>query len=314
MNTLKRRDFLKTGLMAGGAVILSNQLSGSGIFSPGPVTYKSPSEGEVPDIITISGDNPEENISRLLEPLGGIRSFVSSGQTVGLLVNSPWKNPGYYTRPDVVIAIANLCLAAGAKEIICFKPAQSAYWERGKLYEKYKPVVDRFIYGTGMIEADIPKGVSLKKAEIFKEFNEVDVFISVPVAKHHAGCIFSGNLKGMMGVSSSNTNRHMHSPDGLYTYDEEEYLAQCIADLNLIRKPDLCIIDAIECGLNNGPAGPGETSKPGKIIAGKDPLALDVFAANLIGFYPDDILTFRRAAEHGLGEIDPEKLKLLQLY
>jgi uncharacterized protein (DUF362 family) len=115
-----------------------------------------------------------------------------------------------------------------------------------------------------------------------------------------------------MGVSSSNTNRHMHSPDGEYTYDEEEFLAQCIADLNLLRKPDLCIIDAIECAINNGPAGPGTTVKPNKIIAGKDPLATDVYAAQLIGFSPDDILTFRFASEHDLGEIDPGKLKLLE--
>ena len=313
MKTLKRRDFIKTGLIAGGAVVLANQLKGSGIFNKQQLSFKSPSPGEIPDIVTITGEDPEESIPRLLEPLGGIGSFVKSGQSVGLLVNSPWKIPGYYTQPDVVLIVANLCLQAGAKEIVCFKPAQQNYWERGKLYDKYKSVVEGIKYGTERVNAEIPKGVSLKKAEIFKEFNEVDVFISIPVAKHHAGCIFSGNLKGMMGVSSSFTNRNMHSPDGQYTYDEEEYLAQCIADLNLLRKPDLCIVDAMECALNNGPAGPGETVKPGKIIAGKDPLAVDVYSANLISFHPDDILTFRRAYEHGLGEIDPQKLKLLEL-
>jgi uncharacterized protein (DUF362 family) len=105
----------------------------------------------------------------------------------------------------------------------------------------------------------------------------------------------------------------MHSPEGEYTYDKHEYLAQCIADLNLIRKPDLCVVDAIECGLNNGPAGPGKTAKPGKILAGRDPLAVDVYAAGLLGFAPDDIITFKRAYEHGLGETDPAKVKLLEL-
>ena len=313
MKSIKRRDFIKAGLMAGGAVVLSRQLAASEILSKSQPVYKMPSIGEIPDIVTISGENPEESISRLLEPFGGIGNFVRSGQSVGLLVNSPWKNPGYYTKPDVVIALANLCLQAGAKEIICFKPAQKAYWERGKLYAKYNKVVDGFRYGTDQIEVEIPKGVSLKKAEIYKEFNKADVFISVPVAKHHAGVIFSGNLKGMMGVTSSYTNRNMHSPEGDYTYDQHEYLAQCIADLNLLRKPDLCIVDAIECGLNNGPAGPGEIFRPGKIIAGTAPLALDVYAASLIGFFPDDILTFPRAFKHSLGEIDPAKLKLMAL-
>lgn len=313
MKILKRRDFIRTGVMAGGAVILSNQLPGASLFHKPVNSYLPPVDGEFPDIVTVSGDDPEASIPRLLDALGGIGRFVGSGKSVGLLVNSPWKYPGYFTQPDQVIALANLCLAAGAREIICFKPAQASYWERGNLYGKYKSVIDNFKYGADRIEADIPKGTSLKVAEIFKELNEVDVFISIPVAKHHAGTIFSGNLKGMMGVSSSSTNRHMHSPDGTYSYDNHEYLAQCIADLNLIRKPDLCIVDAVECALNNGPAGPGETYKPGKILAGTDPLALDVYAASLIGFYPDDILTFNRAYEHGLGEIDPGKLKLLEL-
>jgi len=37
---------------------------------------------------------------------------------------------------------------------------------------------------------------------------------------------------------------------------------------------------------------------------------MDVYAASLIGFNPEDILTFKRAYEHNLGEIEPGKLKL----
>jgi uncharacterized protein (DUF362 family) len=313
MSKIKRRDFLKTGLMAGGAVILAKHLAGSGYSLNPLMRYRSPASDEIPDIVTISGADPEKSMPGLLEPLGGIGQFVQSGQTVGLLVNSPWKHPGYYTKPDLVLSVANLCLQAGAKEIVCFSPASEEYWERGQLYDKYKSVIQRFRHGSERIEVEIPNGVSLKKADIYKEFKEVDVFISIPVAKHHAGVIFSGNLKGMMGVSSSSTNRNMHSPEGDYTYDKHQYLAQCIADLNLVRKPDLCIVDATECALNNGPAGPGETVKPGKILAGKDPVAMDVYAASLIGFSPDDILTFKRANEHGLGETDPEKVKVLEL-
>jgi uncharacterized protein (DUF362 family) len=313
MSQIKRRDFLRTGLMAGGAVLISRQLAGSGLSMMQPEAYPLPAADEMPDIISVSGADPEKGISRLLEPFGGISQFVRSGQTVGLLVNSPWKNPGYYTNPDVVLSMAGLCLQAGAKEIICFSQASQAYWERGLLSDKYKSAIQGFRYGSTYVLVDIPGGVALKKAKILRELKEVDVFISVPVAKHHAGVIFSGNLKGMMGASSDDTNRNMHSPEGDYTYDKHEYLAQCIADLNLVRKPDLCIVDATECALNNGPAGPGETVKPGKILACKDRVAMDVYAASLIGFYPDDILTLKYASQHGLGEINPEKVTLLEL-
>jgi uncharacterized protein (DUF362 family) len=133
---------------------------------------------------------------------------------------------------------------------------------------------------------------------------DTDVFINIPVAKHHNGTIFSGVLKGLMGVSSRDTNRYMHSPDGEYTYAKEEYLAGCIADLNLIRLPDLCIMDAGTCALNNGPRGPGDTTSPEQILAGTDPLAMDVYSASLIGMDPVDILTFEKAKQHNLGNND----------
>jgi uncharacterized protein (DUF362 family) len=313
MSKIRRRDFLKTGLMAGGAAILSKHLSGSGFLMNRPIGFRPPADGEMPDIVTISGTKPEESLSGLLEPLGGIGKFVHSGQTVGLLVNSPWKRPGYYTQPDIVLSLANLCLLAGAKEIICFQQVPQGYWERGSLSEKFNSVIKGIRYGSNYIEVPIPNGVYLKNAKVYREFKEADVFISVPVAKHHAGVVFSGNLKGHMGASSDDTNRSMHSPQSEYTYDEEEYLAQCIADLNLVRRPDLCVVDATECALSNGPAGPGETIKPGKILAGKDSLALDVYAATLLGFTPDDIMTFSRAYAHKLGEIDPAKIKLTEL-
>jgi uncharacterized protein (DUF362 family) len=94
----------------------------------------------------------------------------------------------------------------------------------------------------------------------------------------------------------------MHSPDGEYTYAKQEYLSQCIADLNLIRQPDLCVVDAIECALNNGPRGPGETVKPNKILAGTDLVAVDAYSADLIGFDLADVPSIGMAARHGLGK------------
>jgi len=313
MKYLKRRDFLKNSLLAGSAVMLGNSLKASEVFYNPSRSYAAPEPGEMPDIVSVSVSNIEKDLVKLLEPLGGIKSFVKPGQSVGLLANSPWKNRGYHTNPDLVIAVANLCLSARAKEIICLKPADQNYWQLGDLFEANKSVTEALKFGTERIEVSIPKGVSMKKGLIFKDFMEVDVFINIPVAKHHVGCLYSGNLKGLMGVTSSETNRYMHSPDGRYTYDEDIYLSQCIADLNLVRKPDLCIIDALECGINNGPAGPGETVAPNKLIAGTDPLATDVYAAKLLGFYADDIMTFHKAAEHGIGEIDPGKVKLMEL-
>ena len=88
---------------------------------------------------------------------------------------------------------------------------------------------------------------------------------------------------------------------------------QEIADLNLIRKPDLSVVDADVCGISNGPRGPGETTSPKLLLAGTDPLAIDVFASNLIGIEPSSIYTFTAASELGFGNIDLDTLKVLSL-
>ena len=304
MSKITRRKFVKNSIALGGATIVGSHFPG---------LLKGSTVPDPPDIISISSDSPMEKIPRLLEPLGGIGNFVKSGQSVGVLVNSPWTNPGTYTHPDVVLAFLKHCKEAGAGNLVCFKPVREGYWEESLYHKELEDLIDEFSYGEERIEMEIPGGVELKKAEIFKIFMEIDVYVSIPVAKHHSGTNFSGNLKGLMGVSSRNTNRHMHSPDGEYTYDKQSYLSQCIADLNLIRQPDLCIVDAIECVLDSGPRGPGQTTKPQKILAGTDPVALDAYSANLIGFDVHSISSIARASHHGMGNAELTSLKVLQL-
>jgi len=294
MRRFSRRSFIRSGLAWGGAAFVGYQFFPRFLkASPPPLD---------PDILVSPGDDPAFAVRRLLEALGGADKFVQRGKTVGILVNSPWINPGYFTNPDVALGVVKQCMEAGAKEIVCFKPVPDGYWEKSSYYEEMKDIIAGFRYGSSRITVPVPKGLSLKEAEIFTDFNDVDVFISIPVAKHHNGINFSGVLKGMMGVSSSDTNRHMHSPDGEYTYAKQEYLSQCVADLNLLRKPDLCVVDALECALNNCPRGPGETLKPNKILAGIDPVAMDAYAASLLDFDLNDIPSIRMAADHGLGK------------
>ncbi|MBW6460985.1 MAG: twin-arginine translocation signal domain-containing protein, partial [Bacteroidales bacterium] len=150
MKKIRRRDFLRTGLIAGGAVVIGPQMM--------RVFGQDLPAGSKPDIVTISGDDPLHKIVQLLETLGGIGQFVRKGQTVGILVNSPWKHPGYYTHPDVALGVAELCLEAGAKEIVCFKPVPEGYWERSANYDKYTGMIGKFRYGSERVEVDIPNG------------------------------------------------------------------------------------------------------------------------------------------------------------
>lgn len=254
-----------------------------------------------------------QGVIKLFDSLGGIEKFIKSGSSVGFLINSPWKVRGYYTDPDVAIAVIKLCKEAGAGKLVCYKPVRDGYWESSQYYEEAEPIIREIVYGEERTKVPIPEGKELKEAEIFKAFPESEVFLNIPVAKHHNGTLYSGTLKGLMGVSSGKTNRYMHSPDGEHTYSKQDYLAQCIADLNLIRMPDLSIVDAIECALENGPRGPGKTTKPNRILASTDVLAVDIYAAKLMGLNIKDIPTFQYASEHNLGKDNLDNITVAEV-
>ncbi len=304
MNSMNRRKFIRDSITIGGVSISLSLI---------PKFLRANVSNDKSDIYSISSENPKEAIPTLIESLGGIESFVKPGDSVGFLVNSPWVHKGFYTNPDIVLVLMKMCKNAGAGKIICYKPAREGYWEESQYYTEMKPMIDEIIYGDERVEIDINGGKEMKSAEVFKIFMESDVFINVPVAKHHNGTIYSGILKNLMGVSSRDTNRNMHSPDGEYTYSKTVYLSTCIADLNLIRKPDLSVIDAGICAINNGPRGPGDTISPGLIIGGTDPLAMDIYASSILGMGPQDIYTFTAAKELGLGKSDIAEIKVTEL-
>jgi len=92
---------------------------------------------------------------------------------------------------------------------------------------------------------------------MIKDLFECDVLINIPIFKHHGGTILTGCLKNVMGACSGTTNRFFHSGSTQSGAKEDlGFLAQAIADANLVRKPDLCVVDATEFLINNGPAGP----------------------------------------------------------
>ena len=149
---------------------------------------------------------------------------------------------------------------------------------------------------------EVPKGKVLKEARIMEIFFEHDVFIDMPICKDHAGNRFTGTMKNLMGLNSPKCNRTFHT--GEFKNDDIAYLDQCIADLNLAVTPDLCIVDATEFIITNGPFGPGKLHAPGKVLAGTDRVALDAYASTLWGLRPEEIIMIERAHRHGLGEID----------
>ncbi len=266
------------------------------------------------DITVVTGEDYFNNTINAVTLLGGMEKFIAKGVKVGLLVNSSFKNPGTYVMPEVALAAIKMCYDAGAKEITLLNKTPEEYWGRSGLSKKYsseikklKPAADSFI------KVKIPQGKALKEAEIVKALTECDVFINIPKTKDHSGTKFTGTMKNMMGATSRTTNGFFHfgaNSEAKDPYNDVPFLSQCIADLNLIRRPHLCIADATEFITTNGPFGPGKITKPRHVIAGVDGIAVDSYCATLLELSGKDVIMIRKGHEQGLGEIDLKKLNI----
>ena len=303
---ITRRAFIKKSAGISVTAIVSNSLVPRIAFS-----------NEAIDMAVVKGNNYFENAKKAVELLGGMGKFVPQKSKVAILANPQSNNPGRYTNPEIIHAAIQMCKESGAKRISCLGWIPMRNWENCGI----KKVIDE--EGADLVITDlrdetlfkpvpIPKGVALKEARIMKTFYDYEVLIDMNITKEHSGNNFSGAMKNLMGLNSPGSCRTFHRKK-LMVMEDIEYLDQCIADLNTIIHPDLCIIDATQFIINNGPTGPGKLCKPQKVIAGKDRVAVDTYCATLFGYNPQNITVLNKAFAHGLGKMDLGSIKIKEL-
>jgi uncharacterized protein (DUF362 family) len=305
MKNIDRRNFLKSSLIAGvGLAILPSLAKGASKLS----------NATLPDIASITGTDRFQITIDAIEAIGGISKFIPRGSKVGLLINAPgwWTKPGSYTHTEVVLATVKLLNDAGVTDICYLIDPAAEFYSRSPLSEKYNSLTSSIKKCSGnFVEVDVPNAVKVKKAKVIKELLEVDKLINIPINKQHSGVMFTGCLKNMMGACSGDTNKTFHQSVSK-DVEDVEYLAQCIVDINHIRKQDLCITDATEVLKTNGPFGPGEIAKLNKVFAGTIPVAMDAYGCTLLDYRPQDIRTTVLASEQGLGSYDLKKYNIFE--
>jgi uncharacterized protein (DUF362 family) len=265
--------------------------------------------------MVVKGKDFFVNTMKAIEYLGGMERFVQSGSRVAILANPQRNNPGAYTKPEIVRAVILMCKNAGASEVSCLSWLPEQNWENTGI----KSVVEE--EGANLVLVDrkdemlfepvpVPEGLALNEVRIMKPLFDFDVLIDVPITKDHAGNRFTGTMKNLMGLNSPGSNRTFHRDGWETDLDAIAHLDQCIADLNTMISPDLCVVDATEFITTNGPFGPGELISPEKVIAGTDRVAIDAYCCTLWGLVGKDIMHIRKAYEHGLGEMNLTKLRI----
>lgn len=300
-----RREFLKRTGIAGAAVY------GTGLGLFGAIDEAEAAAAATSTMAIASKGTPGELVRKAVNALGGMKKFVKKGNTVLIKPNIAWAQTpetAATTNPQVIEELVKMCKEAGAGRITILDhtcdSAATAFQACG-----VNDVAKRT--GARLVSADrqnmyrpisIPKGVILKEDTCAKEILDADVFINVPITKVHGGGKITASMKNLMGA---NWDRGV--------WHRSRDLEQCIADYSSAVKPDLIILDAYRALMTGGPRGPGEIKNAGQVVAGTDPVAIDTYAAQILGKDPNDIKQLTAAVKLGVGQMDLTKLKVLKV-
>lgn len=302
---MKRRDFLIKGAglgLAGALIPGFGDLNAVGL----------PAEEGKYDLVAVRGGKAVDMFDKAMDALGGMGKFVKNGQKVLVKPNIGWDVPperAGNTNPDLINRIVKSCLDAGASEVIVFDHTCDQ-WDRcyknSGLEDAARNAGAKVVPGNNESfyrEVSIPGGKRLTSTKVHRELMEADVFINVPVLKHHGSTTVSLAMKNLMGVIWD--RGYYHGND----------LSQCIADFLTYRKPDLNIIDGYRMMTRNGPRGVSVSDVVDlkALIAGKDIVAVDSAATLMFGKKPTEIKHIKIADEMGLGTMKLENLAIKRI-
>ena len=304
---MHRRDFIK--YLAGLGLVSA---AGRSLFLPEELWAMAPPATPQPLLAKAQGTNYAHLAGDALQALGGMKKFVNPGEVVVVKPNMAWDSPPEYganAHPLVVRQVVELCLEAGAKQVKVLDhtcdDARKAYKNSG-IQEAVAALKDpravvEFVDERRFVELTVEKAKALKKWSFYKDILEADRFINIPVAKTHSEARLTMCLKNMMGAIGGWRGR-IHV--GLH---------QNIADMNLILRPDLHVLDATRIMLKNGPSGGNleDVAVKNLVFAGTDPVALDAIGTGLFGMQPADLGYITKSHQAGRGEMDLNKIKIL---
>lgn len=257
----------------------------------------------VADCPSYSPGDVESALVEVDEAMGGLSSFIKTGQTVLLKPNLFSAHPPEHavtTHPELVRQVILLCAKAGAGRIWVGDSPVGAQDEK-KLWSL-----------TGMESAVAGTTAELKSWHVQQKsitcgddilavpewYNEVDVIISLPKLKAHCLTTVTCGLKNVYGIVSGQAKLQFHmkypSPFTMSTF-----LIRVFTKL----KPHLTIADAVTVMEGNGPAH-GHPLPVGVLLASRDTVALDAVGCMALRIQPSTVSMIRLASESNLGVMD----------
>jgi uncharacterized protein (DUF362 family) len=251
--------------------------------------------------------------------VGGVE-FVKPGQSVLLkpALNSGKPYPAT-ADPETVLTIARMVLGAGGKPFIAdrtmFLHSTRDAFEKTRMIDAAReagiecvaledtPVVDvMHPLATGWPDSTVP---------VYKLAAEADHVVNLCTPRTHKLGDLTMAIKNNVGIVGGKSRLRMHSRGGLKAR---------LAEIALVMRPALIVLDARQ-GFADGGPDEGALVRPGLIVAGRDPLAVDAIGVAILRMQGTNaalstgsiwsIPMLQRAAELGLGATSPSSVRLL---
>jgi len=349
MHELSRREFVHLTAAALGGVAAGGCSGGATTpIDPGddpsnPVPPPWDPPGPDDPIVPVSaarGSDLAALTRQALDRLGGIGEVVHQDETVFIkpnMVTLPWGSTrdcfgnGECTKPEIVVAVAEQCLEAGAAEVLIGDGSQmrSFDWswaatldgstnlvqEAARLTTQFgKPVSVVSLEADSPSWVHVPSRTYLGTIAVSSLVAQADRVISIPVAKTHSWAQLTLALKNFVGVTSLDEygvwTGSSWDRGGEFDHSSPRAIAQIYLDVVAGVQPDLAVVD-----FSIGVEGSGPTMGSGGrtvdmrgrlgswlVLASTDLVAADATAARIMSHDVPSQTQLVIAYEMGLGE------------
>jgi uncharacterized protein (DUF362 family) len=315
---LNRRDFLKRIGFASAVALAAGGL-GLALYDPkGPAPFERQKAlaglGDFTHNIAprakmaiVRGTARAVMVEQGVKALGGMEAFIRKGDRVLIKVNAAFATPpslGATTHPEVLGAVAGLCLKAGAAQVLVTdNPINNpdSCFEISGLARAARSAGARIIAPRPALfdPVSLPGGKLIQNWPVMAGvFSGVTKVIVVSPVKDHQRARASMTLKNFYGFLGGRRNVFHQDINGIIT------------ELSQLLKPSLCVLDGTVSMMTNGPTGGSlsDLKETGTLVVSTDPVAADAVGVELLGRTLADVPYIRMAEKAGAGLADYRRL------